>query len=577
MLDLIRREISNDPYYEQNFPNDGQKFVAWYLRRVLLRSPEETRQNITDGAHDKQIDAINVDDDNRKIVVVQGKFITIGTVDGEPLREVLGAWLRLQDLDSLQKDANDRLRERLEAVRKAIDDEYELEFELLTTGRLTEAAEADLEAFSKRMAEFEDFPVSVQLVDSEVLATRLAEAESKELPVISHRFDLSAGQFLQMSVRGTRSIVAALPLKECLSIPGIIDGRLFRKNVRQSLGQNNKVNKGLRQTLEGDRIHDFFFYHNGITALCSRFTLDETKGQLSVHDLSVVNGCQSLTTIYSCSESVRKRGGNDAYILFRFYEIPQRDLADKISVYTNSQSAVKSRDLRSNDRAMLSLKRSYENIYRDGFFITQRGAQRPADRDAEKTIDCSDLAKAIMAWHCQRPNISYNERRLFDEYYKLLFRPDYDPKSMLALQKWMNAIEISWSNLQLNEALKAGKSYVKFHILYAVSSLIAHASGQGDKVPLPSATLNLATTIPAEILPLAVNCVNKAMEQANTQSQLSNKVFSPQNWCKALSSVQGETLVASTIIGMMPGLGAGDMISKLRVGSETFGLRWSAE
>lgn len=577
MLDKIRREIASDPYYAQNFPNDGQRFVAWYLRRVLLRSPEETRQDITDGADDKQIDAIIVDDDNRKISVIQGKFIGESSVDATPLREVISAWLRLRDLDSLQRDANNRLRERLEAVRRAIDDEYELEFELLTTGHLTEAAQFDLEAFSKQMADFEDFPVTLQLVDTEVLTTRLAEAESKELPVITHKFNILKGQYLEMNIRGTRSVVTALPLKECLSIPGIIDGRLFRKNVRQSLGQNNKVNKGMRQTLEGERIHDFFFYHNGITALCNKFSLDEAAGELTVRDLSVVNGCQSLTTIYSCSESVRKRGGDDAYILFRFYEIPQRDLADKISVFTNSQSAVKSRDLRSNDRAMLSLKRAYENLFRDGFFITQRGAQRPADRDAEKAVDCADFGKAVMAWHCQRPNISYNERRLFDEYYKLLFRADYDPKSILALQHWMSAIDRAWPNLSLNDALKAGKSYVKFHVLYAISSLIAHASAQGDKVPYPSATLELSRTTAAEILPLAVNCVNRAMEQANTQAQMSNKVFSPQNWCKALSSVQGETLVASTIIGMMPGLGAENMIAKLKIGSDAFGLRWSAE
>lgn len=577
MLELIEREIASDRYYLQNFPNDGQRFVAWYLRRVLLRSPEETRQEITDGANDKQIDAVIVDDENRKIVIVQGKFIKDALVDAEPLREVLSAWLRLQELDSLQKDANERLRERLEAVRGAINDEYELEFELLTTGKLTPSAAADLEVFSRKMSDFEDFPVSFQLVDTEVLRTRLAEAEAKELPTITHQFKLIDGAYLQMSVKGTRSIIAALPLRECLSIPGISDGRLFRKNVRQSLGQNNKVNKGLRQTLEGERIQDFFFYHNGITALCKRFTLDPTAKQLTVHDLSVVNGCQSLTTIHSCSESVRKKDGDDAFILFRFYEILQRDLADKISVYTNSQSAVKSRDLRSNDRTMLALKRAYESMYRDGFFITQRGAQRPADRDAEKTIDCADFGKGVMAWHCQRPNISYNERRLFDEYYKQLFRSDYDPTSMLALQMWVDAIDRSWTNLQLNDALKAGKSYVKFHILYAISSLLAHASGQGDKVPYPSATLAVAQRYASEILPLAVNCVNRAMEQANTQAQLSNKVFSPQNWCKALSSVQGETLVASTIVGMMPGLGGGDLIAKLKVPNEAFGFRWSAE
>jgi hypothetical protein len=580
MLDLIEREIASDSYYTQNFPNEGQRFVAWYLRRVLLRSLEETRQEITDGANDKQIDAVVVDDDSRKITVVQGKFIKSSLVDAEPLREVLSAWLRLQDLDSLQKDANDRLRERLEAVRRAIDDEYELEFELLTTGTLTEAATADLEAFALKMGNFEDFPVSLELVNLDVLRTRLAEAEAKELPSIKHEFPLTKGRYFRMDVRGTRSIIAALPLKDCLTIPGISDGRLFRKNVRQSLGQSNKVNKGLRQTLEGERIHDFFFYHNGITALCKSFTLNEESGSLAVEDLSIVNGCQSLTTIKSCSQAIRKQGQDDGSILFRFYEIPQRDLADRISIYTNSQSAVKARDLRSNDKAMIALKRAYESVYRDGFFITQRGAHRPAGSDAEKTIDCSAFGKAIMAWQCQRPNISYNERRLFDEYYKLLFRPDYDPPSMLALQAWMNAIDRAWPNLQLNAALKAGKSYVQFHLLYAVSALVAHASGQSDKVPFPKATLELAQRHAAEVLPLAVNCLNKAMDQAVTQAQLTpNKVFSPQNWCKTVSCVQGTTLVASTIVSMMPGLGAGaaELASKLTVKSDAFGLRWSAE
>lgn len=49
---------------------------------------------------------------------------------------------------------------------------------------------------------------------------------------------------------------------------------------------------------------------------------------LSLHGLSIVNGCQSLNTILSCSETVKKV--DDAFILFRFYEIPQRDRADKI-------------------------------------------------------------------------------------------------------------------------------------------------------------------------------------------------------------------------------------------------------
>jgi hypothetical protein len=89
ILDRIRTEIRADPYCAQFFPNEGQRFVAWYLRRVLLRDPAATRIEVTDGADDKQIDAVVVDEDGRRVVVVQGKFFTVGTIDGAVLREVL--------------------------------------------------------------------------------------------------------------------------------------------------------------------------------------------------------------------------------------------------------------------------------------------------------------------------------------------------------------------------------------------------------------------------------------------------------------------------------------------------------
>ena len=58
---------------------------------------------------------------------------------------------------------------------------------------------------------------------------------------------------------GTEAVIVAVPIKECLKIPGIKDGSLFRKKVRQSLGNSNKVNKGIANTLKNDT-HNFFFY-----------------------------------------------------------------------------------------------------------------------------------------------------------------------------------------------------------------------------------------------------------------------------------------------------------------------------
>ena len=162
MLAQIQREIAEDPYYQTNFANDGQRFIAWYLRRVILRDDAQTRDDITDGPDDKEIDAVIVDEEEQRIVVIQGKFITTGQVDGGPIQEVLTAWLRIQQLDSLQKNCNERLKKKIEAVRTALDEDYRVEFELLTTG-VTQAARADLKGFAEQVSEFDDLSASLHL------------------------------------------------------------------------------------------------------------------------------------------------------------------------------------------------------------------------------------------------------------------------------------------------------------------------------------------------------------------------------------------------------------------------------
>lgn len=48
MYSKILEEIKQE-YYQQRFPNDGQRFVAWYLRNVHLRDMNEACADVTDG------------------------------------------------------------------------------------------------------------------------------------------------------------------------------------------------------------------------------------------------------------------------------------------------------------------------------------------------------------------------------------------------------------------------------------------------------------------------------------------------------------------------------------------------
>lgn len=586
LYEFIKKQIAAD-YFTQRFSNDGQRFVAWYLRNVLFRDMNETREDITDGAHDKQIDAIIIDDDNALVRIIQGKYIQGGVIDAEPLREMISSWLQIKDLARLQNVANSKLQRKLSELAAALDEDYEVSFELITTGTLTPAAQVDLEAFQQELAkrsENDEFDATIHVIDNDELKRRYDYAIESDNPSINYKLSLGGSKFMFHEIAGTPVVVAALPLKECIRLPGIKDGTLFQKNVRQSLGSSNAVNKGIRSTITGDKRADFFFFHNGITALCNKMELnDET---LSLYGLSVVNGCQSLNTILSCSETVKKV--DDSFILVRFYEIPQRDRADKISIYTNSQSAVKARDLRSNDKRVLAIKKAYELKYPSGYFITKRGETAPAEKNKEQVVELSGLAKNLVAWHSQRPNLSYGETKIFDKYFETLFKnKEYPPENVFALTMWMNQVLSKWvpeNPLNLNETLLAMRAYAPYHHLYAIAMCFSITNNQSERVPNPARAWEASSkaAMVDEVVKVAGIALNMALEAAANETQPANRVFSPQNWVKSKTCLAGINGAIRNYFSMLPMMPGGAEVNKRLTAAtslkpEDFEYRWSAD
>ena len=579
----ICAEIKNE-YYAQNYPNDGQRFVAWYVFNILRQDRNQTKDAITDGANDKQIDAIVVDDETQTVHILQGKFLPGGIVDAEPLREVLSSWVQLKDLVRLQSVGNEKLQSKLAEVATAFEDEYKVSFELITTARLSDAAATDLETFQRQllqMSEDEGFDAAMTLVDCDEIERRYEMALVADNPQINYSIDLSGGKYMPMDIAGTSVVIAAVPLKEAVKIRGIKDGSLFQKNVRQSLGVSNAVNKKIRQTILSDKHKDFFFFHNGVTAICNKMKLE--GGVLSLNGLSVVNGCQSLTTIQNCSEAVKRQ--EDAFILFRFYEIPQRDRADMISINTNSQSAVKPRDLRSNDKRVLAIKKTFEQRYPEGYFITKRGEEAPAEKNKNYIIDLSDLGKYLVAWYSQRPNISYGETKIFDKHFEILFKKTYKPEDVQALNAWMNAVREVWVDanpLGFDEALLAMKAYAPYHHLYAVSMFFAIANKASDRVPAPSATWEAAQRngkIP-QLVKMAGNCLSSALKNAVTHATGQDRIFNSANWVKnkqSLTDITATILPTLNVYETIDKSVYDGLMSSLHIAPEFFEYRLQAD
>ena len=576
MYEKIKKDIEQE-YYVKNYPNDGQRFVAWYLRNIHNLDTFEAKACITDGAGDKQIDAVYIDDQSSTIYIIQGKFYKGDTVDAEPLREVTSSWIQIKNLAKLQEAANEKLQAKISEIATALEDDYEVCFELITTSGMTDSAKADLAAFQAELAESETLSANLVLVDNETLQARYDEALNRNRPYINYEFSIEQGKYMEMQIGATRAVIAAIPLKECIKIPGIKDGTLFRKNVRQSLGTGNKVNKGIARTLRNNP-EEFFFLHNGITAICSSIKI--VNGTMSVKELNVVNGCQSLSTIFNCSESVRNV--SDAYIMFRFYEISNAERADEISTCTNSQSAVKARDLRSNDKYVLAMKKAY------GYFITKRGENAdPVKYNTAHIVDLTSLGKQLIAWHSQRPTISYSESRIFDKYFEQLFHREYSPEKVQALSDLYKEVYKNWGNdnpLGLNEALIALKAYAPYHHLFAVSVLFCEINRMQDLVPNPAVAMQKLkdNDLLDTVIELAGQCLNMGFEIALDDASQNNKVFSPPNWTKAKASLRDiRTAVKQYLMTVRMTPGGKDILDKLNTGlkmsNDDFESRWSAD
>lgn len=70
----------------------------------------------------------------------------------------------------------------------------------------------------------------------------------------------------------------------------------------------------------------------------------------------------------------------------------------------------------SNDKYVLAMKKAYEQHFTDGYFITKRGEiADPVKYNTAHVVDLTSLGKQLIAWHSQRPTISYSESRIFDK------------------------------------------------------------------------------------------------------------------------------------------------------------------
>jgi hypothetical protein len=204
---------------------------------------------------------------------------------------------------------------------------------------------------------------------------------------------------------------------------------VLEKNIRRFLGLRNSVNESIRATLlNPEENRNFFFFNNGITIVCTRFSyngLQDKDWKVRLEHMQVINGGQTCKTIHetlrNLPEEEKKRLRLDqVFAMVRLYEIGEEgidSLVTDITRATNSQSPVDLRDLRAND----TIQRQLE------IQVTELGYHYKRKRDTAlntdpKTITNSAAAEAVMAIWRKKPHVArFQQTQLFSKYYEEIF------------------------------------------------------------------------------------------------------------------------------------------------------------
>src|SRR5271157_2759124 len=309
-------------------------------------------------------------------------------------------------------------------------------------GRFTPNAIIELEGWRSRFSSETDFVRNFKLyaynnggVVEQFRLNVVAEERPPDatLPVVGKQaLELATSLNLEIASRVKSAVFTTTA--EALGSLRNQEGRgLFSLNVRYSLGPSNEVNEGMRNTIDQQGERDkFWFYNNGVYATCKDFEISPDKDIVSVTGMQVVNGCQTITTFGEKLDEGKTL--DDVSVLVRLVAISgaesdqEQKLLGNISKYTNTQNAVKARDLHSNDPVQDKLFDSFqvnEFFGKRYFYERKRGEMvhfsrvAPAMTRGRSKIDNKDAAQATLAFKRLKPSTAKASA-------DLLFRDNYN-------------------------------------------------------------------------------------------------------------------------------------------------------
>lgn len=435
MLEDMLKIANNDLGYFLKNPSDvnnldtktkGKLFLKFYLNEIFQKTynidADAIEQGIVDNANDKGIDFITIDDD--KVYIIQTKY------QYKPLKEIPD-FINLPEsikTDLYKNTCNAELKAYFTEIKRKKNLEYNLLF--VTTEKVSNEEE-----------EYYASLVNNEHIQFSIIDSTKLRAEYESIKTMGDnppdRVSLNLGNEDVLELNTICPNETILITQKGSKLKGLYQNReyrerLFNLNIRQWLGKNT-VNKGMIETLE-TAPDKFFYYNNGITAICEDYRWDKEKQILECTKFQVVNGAQTLTTIAKEPETIDL---SNVKVLIKIVKADKYTSGDKESSLAfnivknnNSQTVIKSIDFRSNDAIQIAIEnkvKDYKLKYpleypmaKDVVYKRKRRLNEPK----KKTIAMENIAKTYYCMFLNPPDVYLSSKKMWDisengHYYKI--------------------------------------------------------------------------------------------------------------------------------------------------------------
>jgi hypothetical protein len=488
----------------------SEAFIYYSLNRILGIDINEITSCITDGQFDRGIDAIFIESsENRKIIhLFQMKCYENfkPTARNFPSNETSKILSFLDDLlqasDNMESTCNSLLYSKVKTIWDLLAQEpYDIHIHFCTNAQNLEETHRD--SFLSTLRSRSQYIV-LKEYDLNTMSAIEVGSRKKERTLSIKLFEENNFERSDGAMRGLIGSIKAQELIKFLTddtVPGKIDETLFEENIRLYLGEKNEVNYKIYKSALSQNSAEFWYLNNGITIVCDsyKYITNLSNAPVSIKNPQIVNGGQTSFSLFEAYSKNFKQL-EKVKVLVKIIETDDAQFRARIAEATNSQTVIRSRDLRSNDTVQITL----EDALKDHGYFYERKNDQYADKTQLQRIDARKAGQIMFSYYHKEPDKAKSaSEKIFGEYYDLIFDPhSINPEKLLACYKLYQDLETRKNIVVQSMKTKLKSQYEEawivegiFHTLYMVGVLCERDGVNLEDYNLASTKINEAIEV----------------------------------------------------------------------------------